>query len=409
MAAVTLPLLLSYVGIATALVTAVIAWRFAPGGESLGLWVLAAALAAVSPIADTLRLVFPQAWTLALGTIAVILSEVVAYAATRQLCGRRHTPRVYAAMCVVGCGSFIWFSLVRPLFLPRAMMLSATLAVVAAAIAWVFLRTREPGLTAVFRITGGLFAMYSLGQVVRLLWLPGSGIPQDTIWAPGAAVLNQLLSLPVLLMLALMLVLVTTRRTSAAAAQEREIAEETRAALLADSWSDPLTGLASRARIRRCSSPRSQSARGEARGPRSSSSPWTATRSRATATGRLTRPWSRWPNGSSRSAGSARRIGTPPGDGAKARSSCCRRPDRDRLQRTGRGPCRPHCSPSTPRRGTPRRPASPSSTPPPGRRSRSSTERCATPSTAPATTARQGSPTATPAHRPGHWPEAQAP
>ena len=44
MAAVTLPLLLSYVGIATALITAVIAWRFARG-ESLGLWVLAAALA----------------------------------------------------------------------------------------------------------------------------------------------------------------------------------------------------------------------------------------------------------------------------------------------------------------------------------------------------------------------------
>ncbi|MDQ1247569.1 MAG: Diguanylate cyclase [Actinomycetota bacterium] len=254
---VTWPLLLSYVGIATALVTAVFAWRLAPGGESLGLWVLAALLGAVSPIADNLRLVISPAWVLALGTVATILAEVVAYAATRQLCGRSHTPRIYVAMCIVGCGSFIWFSLVRPLFLPRAMILSATLAVVAAAIAWVFLRAREPGLTVVFRISGGFFALYSLGQVVRFLWLPGSGIPQDTIWAPGAAVLNQLLSLPVLLMLSLMLVLVTVRRMSAAAAQERDIAaeerdiaEETSAALLADSWSDPLTGLASRARIR---------------------------------------------------------------------------------------------------------------------------------------------------------------
>lgn len=253
----TWPLLLSYVGFATMLVTAVVVWRLAPGGESLGLWVVAAVLAVGEPIGHSLRFVISPAWALALGTVAIILSEVVAYAATRQLCGRSHTPRVYAAMCVVGCGSFVWFALVRPLFLPRAMMLSATLAVVAGATAWVFLRTREQGLTVVFRITGGFFALYSLGQVVRFFWLPGAGIPEDTIWVPSAAALNHLLSLPVLLMLSLMLGLVTTRRTSAAAARERDIAEEERdiaaetsASLLADTWSDPLTGLASRARIR---------------------------------------------------------------------------------------------------------------------------------------------------------------
>ena len=247
---VTWPLLLSYVGVATMLVTAVVVWRLAPGGESLGLWVVAAVLAVVEAIADNLRFVISPAWALALGTVAIIIGGVVAYAATRQLCGRSHTPRVYVAMCVVGCGSFVWFALVRPMFLPRAMMLSATLAVVAGATAWVFLRTREQDLTVVFRITGGFFAVYALGQVVRFLWLPGAGIPEDTIWAPGAAVLNHVLSLPMAFMLSLMLGLVTARRASAAAAEERDIADETSAALLADSWSDPLTGLASRARIR---------------------------------------------------------------------------------------------------------------------------------------------------------------
>lgn len=247
---VTWPLLLSYVAFAAMLAAALIMWRFAPGGESLWLWVVAAALVVVSPISDFLRLVISPAWALALGAAAAILAEVVAYAATRQLCGRSPTPRVYVAMGGVGCGSFVWFSLVHPLFLPRAMMLSATLAVISGATAWVFLRTREPGLTFVFRLTGGFFALYSLGQVVRFFWLPTSGIPQDTIWVPRAAVLNQVLSLPVLLILALLLVVVTARRTSDAAALERDIAEETSAAVLADSWSDPLTGVASRARIR---------------------------------------------------------------------------------------------------------------------------------------------------------------
>lgn len=247
---IELAIVLGYAGFLALLLAIVAIWRFAPGGESLGLWVLSAVLTFLCAVAQGLRWVATPDIAVAVAVDLTILAMITAYAAARRLMGLPSTPRVYAAAAIFGVVSTTWFTVVAPNFLLRSVAYAIVAIPTTLAIATVFFRAREPGLNAIFRVMGLCYGSYAVLTVVKTAGLLVTRPQEEVIEQPADVMINQLTVLPGLFLICLMLVLVTVRRAHAMVADDRDIAEETSQTLLADTWSDPLTGLASRARMR---------------------------------------------------------------------------------------------------------------------------------------------------------------
>ena len=243
----------SYLGFSTLFVGLMIVWRYstrAPDTDAIRMYVVSAALTAAGAIVDVLRYVSTRAFAVAISLDLTLLAQLTALVATRRLHRRGPTPRPYFILTAAGCFAASWFTLIEPNYQWRIGAYMATGAVLTGSIAWLFLRASEPGLTAIFRLIGSIYGAYAVLSIARLATLPRADPTSTVDFEPTSVLLNQLGALPMLFLMALMLVIVSMRRAHAATEEDLVVAVETSADLLADTWADPLTGLASRARIR---------------------------------------------------------------------------------------------------------------------------------------------------------------
>lgn len=243
----------SYLGFGTLFLSLLIAWRYLPGtGErdAIRMYLASAALTAAGAMVDVLRYVATPAWAVAASLSLTLLSELTALIAARRLLRRGPTPIVFTIVAVVGCALTAWFTLVEPNYVGRTGAFLVAGGILTGAIGWSFLRAAEPGLTVIFRIIGSLYGAYAVLSFAGLALLPSLDPTSVADQAPNRVLLNQLAVLPMLFLLAVMLVMVTVRRAHDAVSEDRDVAVETSVELLAETWSDPLTGLASRARMR---------------------------------------------------------------------------------------------------------------------------------------------------------------
>lgn len=243
----------SYLGFATLFLGMVIAWRYAPGvGErdAIRMYLVSAALTCAGAVVDVLRYVATPAWAVAMSFVLTLLAQLTALAAARRLLRKGPTPRFFIILTAAGCVLAIWFTLVSPDFHWRVAANLVTGSILTGAIAWLFLRASEPGLTVIFRIIGSIYGCYAILCLTRVAMLPTTDPASEFDHSPKSVLVNQLSALPLLFLIALMLVMVTVRRAHDSVSEDRDVAVETSVDLLADTWSDPLTGLASRARIR---------------------------------------------------------------------------------------------------------------------------------------------------------------
>lgn len=243
----------SYLGFGTLVLALLIAWRFLPGSSDRGairMYLISGALTAAGAVADVLRYLATPAWAVAVSFVLTMLAELTGLVAARRLLHRGPTPLVFFLVTALGALVTMWFTLVEPDYVVRSAAVLIVSVILSGAMAWTFLRAREAGLTVLFVIIGSIYLAYSLLCLARLMAAPGMRPDSDLDQAPTSVLLNQLLALPLLMMIGLMVVTVTARRAHAAIEDDRDVAVETSVDLLADTWSDPLTGLASRARIR---------------------------------------------------------------------------------------------------------------------------------------------------------------
>lgn len=243
----------SYLGFGTLFLAMMIAWRFLPGSgdrDATRMYLVSASLLAAGAVVDVLRYVATPALAVAVSFVLTALSQLTALVAARRLLHRGSTPYVFTLVTVVGSVITVWYTLVEPDYRWRIGAVLVTGAILTGAIAWEFLRFSEPGLTGIFRIIGSIYGAFAILSLVRVTRLPGMDPTSGADQAPTTVLLNQVSALPMLLLIAVMLIMVTVRRAHGVVAEDRDIAVETSVQLLADSWADPLTGLASRARIR---------------------------------------------------------------------------------------------------------------------------------------------------------------
>ncbi|MDQ1246229.1 MAG: Diguanylate cyclase [Actinomycetota bacterium] len=243
----------SYLGFGTLFLAMVIAWRYLPGSgdrAAIRMYLVSAALTAAGAMVDVLRYIATPAWAVAGSLVLTLLSQLTALMAARRLLRMGPTPRVFSILTVAGSVVTTWFTLVEPNYVGRSGAYLVTGAVLTGAIGWTFLRASEPGLTVIFRIIGTIYGSYAILSFVRVAMLPSMDPTSDVDQSPTSVLLNQLAALPLLFLIAVMLVMVTVRRAHDVVSEDRDVAVETSAELLAETWSDPLTGLASRARIR---------------------------------------------------------------------------------------------------------------------------------------------------------------
>ncbi len=243
----------SYLGFGTLVLAMVIAWRSWPAAadrDAIRMYLVSAALTAASAMVDVLRYIVGPAWAVAASFDLIMMAQLTALVAARRLLRQDPTPRLFVIITAAGCVLTTWFCLVDPNYLWRTGACLVTGAILTGAIAWAFWRASEPGLTVIFRIIGSIYGSYAILCLVRVARLPGMDPTSVVDQLPANVLRNQISVLPMLVLIAVMLVTVTMRRAHAEVSEDRDVAVETSVELLAETWSDPLTGLASRARMR---------------------------------------------------------------------------------------------------------------------------------------------------------------
>ena len=243
----------SYLGFGMLFLAMVIAWRYLPGSgdrAAIRMYLVSAALTAAGAVVDVLRYIATPAWAVAVSLDLTLLAQLTALVAARRLLRRGPTPRIFTVLTVASCIAATWFTLVDPNYGGRSGAYLVTGGVLTGAIGWTFLRASEPGLNVIFRIIGTIYGSYAILSFARVAMLPSMDPTSDVDQSPTSVLLNQLAALPMLVLIAVMLVMVTVRRAHDVVSEDRDVAVETSVGLLEDTWADPLTGLASRARMR---------------------------------------------------------------------------------------------------------------------------------------------------------------
>ena len=243
----------SYLGFGMLFLAVLIAWRYLPGSgdrAAIRMYLVAAALTAAGAVVDVLRYIATPAWAVAVSLDLTLLAQLTALVAARRLLGKGPTPRNFSVLTVAGCIAATWFTLVEPNYVGRSGAYLVTGGVLTGAIGWTFLHASEPGLNVIFRIIGTIYGSYAILSFARVAMLPSMDPTSEVDHSPTSVLLNQLAALPMLVLIAVMLVMVTVRRAHDVVSEDRDVAVETSVGLLEDTWADPLTGLASRARMR---------------------------------------------------------------------------------------------------------------------------------------------------------------
>lgn len=230
--------------------TTAVCRRMAPNEPGVREWQLAAAFLALTNFSGALRAVIP--WQLVVITSHVLGAFGHAYMVrgSRLLLGKSPGRNLIGPLLAIGLTSSLWFILIQPSLNGRLFVIGVVAGTLTFYSGILFWRHREPGLDWLMRPTGITFGVVALAYFLRGVFaLFAQPIPEDQATSSPIVWSFSPFAIAFWGMASAALVMVISVRRHAALESERDEEHQANERLLEMSWSDPMTGVASRARI----------------------------------------------------------------------------------------------------------------------------------------------------------------
>lgn len=230
--------------------TATVLRSMAPDEASLRLWQWAGLLFTGAQIAGALRNTVPMLPAVEIGNVLASLGAVYVFQGTRVLLGRAPIRYLWLPVAVFAVAVSTYYTAVQPDIVARVMLLSPIGAACFAGSAWLFWHHREAllgnGTKAISGLYSGVALLYALRAALAPVGMTSQDYSETDNWAVAGI---HAIAIVFFGAAAVALTWVVSTRQRRELDQARQQAEAANEQLLAMTWTDPLTGVANRARI----------------------------------------------------------------------------------------------------------------------------------------------------------------